>query len=71
MPKCNNCGAEISNEQYNNYDGLCPECKRLEPVRKKAEFETKSGKASWIFLAFICIASLIGVSIFFFFSGFF
>jgi len=26
MKRCEKCGKEISDEEYNNYDGLCWEC---------------------------------------------
>jgi hypothetical protein len=26
IPKCEQCGKEISQEQYDDYDGLCEEC---------------------------------------------
>ncbi len=33
MPYCENCGEEISEIQYTNFGGLCPECKRMEDAR--------------------------------------
>ncbi len=28
MKSCTSCGLEISEEQYSNFDGMCPECIR-------------------------------------------
>jgi len=64
MANCVNCGEEISETQYNNFRGMCPACVRLEPIKKTAEFEKKSGKAAWIFVAVVIILSIIFVSIF-------
>ena len=59
MVNCVNCGEGISEFQYNNYRGMCPACVRLEPIKKRAEFEKKSGKAAWILCVIIFIVSLI------------
>ncbi len=64
MVNCVNCGEEISETQYNNFRGMCPSCVRLEPIKKRAEFEKKSGKAAWIIFAVVLSASIIFVSIF-------
>lgn len=64
MANCVNCGEEISESQYNNYRRMCPSCVRLEPVKKRAEFEKKSGKAAWIIFAVVLTISIVFVSIF-------
>ena len=63
MPYCIKCGEEISELQSNNFYGMCPSCVRLQPLRKQAEFERKSGKAGWIIFAVVFIASIIFVLI--------
>ena len=63
MPLCIKCGEEISELQHNNFKGMCPSCVRLDPLRKRAEFEKKSGQAGWIIFAIGLIASIIFVSI--------
>jgi len=35
MPKCIKCGNEISEEQYNEYNKMCPDCTRLFKYDKK------------------------------------
>ena len=30
MPNCLECGEEISKEQWNNFEGMCPPCIRTE-----------------------------------------
>ena len=35
MPKCDNCGEPISEEQYYGYNGLCSACKRISGVSTK------------------------------------
>ncbi len=67
MVYCKKCGIEISETQYSNFNGMCPECVRLTPLQRKAEFERKSGKAAWYFMGIVCIASIIWVMILLFF----
>lgn len=34
MPNCKKCGQEISEQQYNNFNKMCPECVRMQPIKK-------------------------------------
>lgn len=34
MPNCIDCGSEISKEQWNNFEGMCSECIRVEGLIK-------------------------------------
>ena len=38
MANCVNCGAEISQEQYQNFNKLCPDCVRVKSVSQKTGF---------------------------------
>ena len=61
------CGAEISDQQDKNFNGMCPECVRLAPLQRQAAFERKSGQWAWYFVGIACIGSIIWVMILFFF----
>ena len=52
MPFCKNCGFEISKNQEENFNNLCPDCIRLFKYRKKR------GGERTIFIGIIFMISL-------------
>ncbi|MFW9989219.1 MAG: hypothetical protein ACFFC3_11225 [Candidatus Odinarchaeota archaeon] len=50
MANCNICGNEISDEQYNNFNGMCSKCIRLTPLRNQAVGKKKMRRNMCIFM---------------------
>ena len=52
MPNCVKCGQEISEEQYNNFKAMCPNCVRI------LSFKTSTDVGKYI-LGIMALASII------------
>jgi Zn finger protein HypA/HybF involved in hydrogenase expression len=46
MANCVNCGAEITDQQFQNFKGLCPPCIRIKNVDSTEDFIVKLIKTS-------------------------
>ena len=61
MPKCKNCGIEISDSQYHDYQQLCPDCIRIIKTvdRSKAKSDMWINLIIAIIFTFASIAGLV------------
>ena len=55
MRNCKNCGEEISDQQYQNYNGLCPACKRIKGARQYGQNVANK--------SFLCMGFVLGLSL--------
>lgn len=58
MPNCTRCGAEINFDQFNNFNGMCPDCVRLFKLDKR------TGGRTSLCWGFLILPFGIGFSIF-------
>ena len=66
---CRKCGTKITEQQFNNFNGFCSECKRLEPISKAADLERKSDILQWIIGGCIIIFGIcVAIYMFFFYQ---
>lgn len=71
MPYCKNCGEEITDHQFSNYNMMCPQCIRLIDSVKKSEKAIDKFKAKQdaglnfgcaFFFTIVCIVGAIFVA---------
>lgn len=62
MPYCKKCDVEIFEDEYNNLNGMCPDCSRLYKIDKKLLNLNK--KIIGYVLVFLCFTVLPLISIF-------
>jgi hypothetical protein len=71
MPYCKNCGAVIDDYQFENFNRLCPECKRASqsrspPLGKALQMSQRiEGRGEWLFLIIALGFTLILLSLVF------
>ena len=65
MPYCVNCGEEISEHQFNNFDKSCPACVRLNKQREPSYKRKKLYKQWWCIIIYVAIIIALIVRIIF------
>ena len=60
MPQCNSCGKQISDQQYTQFNQLCPECeKKRQEIERKFRGDEEELSKYWYLWAIICIIGVI------------
>ncbi len=62
MPNCTNCGKEITESQYNSFQGMCPDCIRIKKTLDRGK-ATKAKNAAAINAGIAFVATIVIIAL--------